>query len=438
MTGADEPGLGPRFAAWRVLHDVRHGVPFDVALRRAVKDLDTDDRRLAHELAAGVFRARTHLDSSLAGGIERGIESVKDDTLDVLRLGAFQLLHLDRVPPHAAVQSTVGVARRLGGRKVAGFVNAVLRRMADGRADRIDAGGTEGGAATLSREFSHPEWLVARWLAIFGPEETRALLIWNNTKPTLVIQPARWPRGQVEAALAAAGITFRPAPFDAGLIVSAKKPAEMPGYAEGAFVVQDPAQRLVTRFLAPDPGAVLYDACAAPGGKSIALATGRSLVIAADRTRVRVRRLAENLKRAAPPNVMAVLADATKPPIRPVGAVLLDVPCLGTGTFARHPDARWRVAPEALHSLAYQAGRFLIQAAEVVAPGGLLLFATCSLEPEENEAQVARFLEGDTRFRREPSNNVPAELLNADGDLVVLPQRHGTDGAYAARLRRIS
>lgn len=99
MTGADEPGLGPRFAAWRVLHDVRHGVPFDVALRRAVKDLDTDDRRLAHELAAGVFRARTHLDSSLAGGIERGIDSVKADTLDVLRLGAFQLLHLDRVPP---------------------------------------------------------------------------------------------------------------------------------------------------------------------------------------------------------------------------------------------------------------------------------------------------------------------------------------------------
>ena len=121
-----------------------------------------------------------------------------------------------------------------------------------------------------------------------------------------------------------------------------------------------------------------------------------------------------------------------------MGAVLLDVPCLGTGTFARHPDARWRVTTEALHSLAYQAARFLIQTAEVVAPGGLLLFATCSLEPEENESQVARFLSEDRRFCREPSTNVPAELLNPDGDLVVLPQRHGTDGAYAARLRRIS
>lgn len=438
MTDSREPGLGPRFAAWRVLHDVRHGVPFDVALRRAVKDLESDDRRLAHELAAGVFRARTHLDASLAGGIERGIGSVRADTLDVLRLGAFQLLHLDKVPPHAAVQSTVGVARRLGGRKVAGFVNAVLRRMADGHADRVDNGGTEGGAATLAREFSHPEWLVARWLTRFGPDETRALLTWNNTRPTLVIQPARWSRTEVEASLTYAGIGFRPAPFDAGLIVSAKKPAEMPGYAEGAFVVQDPAQRLVTRFLAPDAGAVLYDACAAPGGKSIALAAGRALVVAADRTRVRVRRLAENLERAAPSNVVALLADATRPPIKPVGAVLLDVPCLGTGTFARHPDARWRVTTEALASLAYQAARFLIQAAEVVAPGGLLLFATCSLEPEENESQVARFLREDSRFRREPSNNVPAELLNPDGDLVVLPQRHGTDGAYAARLRRIS
>ncbi len=438
MTHQPEPGLGPRFAAWRVLHDVRHGVPFDVALRRAIKELDSDDRRLAHELAAGVFRARTHLDASLAGGIERGIDSVRADTLDVLRLGAFQLLHLDKVPPHAAVQSTVGVARRLGGRKVAGFVNAVLRRMADGHADRVETGGTEGGAATLAREFSHPEWLVARWFDRYGPAETRALLVWNNTRPALVIQPARWSRAQLESQLATAGIAFQPAPFDAGLIVSAKKPAEMPGYAEGSFVVQDPAQRLVTRFLAPERDAILYDACAAPGGKSIALAAGRPLVIAADRTRVRVRRLAENLDRAGAPNVVAVLADATRPPIRPVGAVLLDVPCLGTGTFGRHPDARWRVTPEALASLAYQAGRFLIQAAEVVAPGGLLLFATCSLEPEENESQVTRFLSGDRRFRREPSTNVPAELLSTEGDLVVLPQQHGTDGAYAARLRRIS
>ena len=321
---------------------------------------------------------------------------------------------------------------------MAGFVNAVLRRMADGHADRVEAGGTEGGAATLAREFSHPEWLVARWFDRFGPEETRALLVWNNTRPALVIQPARRSRAQIEQQFAAAGIGFRPAPFDAGLIVSAKKPAEMPGYAEGSFVVQDPAQRLVARFLAPERNAILYDACAAPGGKSIALAAGRPLVIAADRTRVRVRRLAENLRRAGSPNVVAVLADATRPPIRPVGAVLLDVPCLGTGTFGRHPDARWRVTPEALASLAYQAGRFLVQASEVVAPGGLLLFATCSLEPEENESQVARFLCDDRRFRRDPSTNVPAELLSPEGDLVVLPQRHGTDGAYAARLRRIS
>ena len=123
------PGLAPRFAAWRVLHDVRHGVPFDVALRRAIQDLEPDDRRLAHELAAGVFRQRSHLDRSLGAAVERGLASVRADTLDVLRLGAFQLLHLDKVPSHAAVQTTVGVARRLGGRRIAGFVNAVLRRV---------------------------------------------------------------------------------------------------------------------------------------------------------------------------------------------------------------------------------------------------------------------------------------------------------------------
>lgn len=430
------PGLAPRFAAWRILHDVRHGVPFDVSLRRAIKDLEPDDRRLAHELAAGVFRNRTRLDQTLAGAIERGIDSVRPDALDVLRLGVFQLTDLDKVPAHAAVQTTVGVARRLGGRRIAGFVNAVLRRIANAEPPPVATPGRS--AAALADEQSHPHWLTERWLARFGVDETRALLERNNTRPSLVVQPARWSRTALEEAFTAAGVAFVAAPYDAGLVVDTRKPGDLPGFHEGGFLVQDPAQRLVTRFFDPGHPLVLYDACAAPGGKAVALAATAGRVIAADRTRVRLRRLEETVSRSGNGRISIIQADARRPPIRGVDAVMLDVPCLGTGAFARNPDARWRVTPEALERLARQAGTILAAGAEVVAPGGLLLFATCSLEPEENAAQIDGFLRADPRFRREPSETVPVALITPAGDLELLPQRSGTDGAFAARLRKVA
>jgi 16S rRNA (cytosine967-C5)-methyltransferase len=428
------PGLESRFAAWRILHDVRHGVPFDTALARAIKDLEPDDKRLAHELAAGVFRHRSELDRALEPAVARGIGSVRPDTLDLLRLGAFQLRSLDRVPAHAAVQTTVAVARRLGGARVAGFVNAVLRKLARG----AEAGGGDE-PASLASEYSHPEWLVERWERQVGPAATRDRLAANNRRPPLVIQPNDISLAELEASLEGAGVTATRAPWDAGLVVESARATELPGFAEGRFYVQDPAQRMVARFLQPDPGgAVVYDACAAPGGKTLGIAPGAGFVVAADWSPRRTRRLAENLARAGRANVAPVVADAIRPPIRTADAVLLDVPCLGTGTLARNPDARWRVSPAALDTLVAQSARLLDAAAETVAPGGLLLFATCSLEPEENAEQIDRFLARDHRFRREPGDRVPAELLTPDGDVLILPEAHGTDGAYAARLRKVA
>jgi len=433
------PGLAPRFAAWRVLHDVRHGVAFDVALRRAIRDLEPDDKRLAHELAAGVFRRRTDLDLTLGAVVDEGLKSVRADTLDVLRLGAFQLLHLDRVPPHAAVQTTVGVARRLGGRRIAGFVNAVLRRLGNRGAALGTRHSALGPSATPAATTNHPDWLVDRWIARFGEDETRRLLQWNDTRPRLVLQPAGRTRAELEAMLRAAGVNYQLAPFGFGLEVDARRPTELPGFAAGAFFVQDPAHQLVAQFLAADPGAWIYDACAAPGGKALALAQRGHFVIAAERQRARTRRLAENAARAVHGRIAVIQADLTRAPIRQIPVVVLDVPCLGTGSLARNPDARWRVDPSALGRLVLQAGAFLQSAAATVEPGGLLLFATCSLEPEENEEQIARFLTEDRRFRREPPpvTTVPPEVLTEHGDLLVLPQRHGTDGAFAARLRKI-
>ena len=430
----DSAGLAPRRAALEVLAEVRRGRPFEQALDRALQPLPDADRRLAHELAAGVLRRQAALDDRLAPLVARGWERVPRPLQDLLRLGAFQLTALDRVPAHAAVDTSVSLARESGGPRAGGFVNAVLRRL-----DREPPGTPprpESAAARLARAHSHPLWLVERWLARFGPEETERLLEWNDQRPRLVLQPARESLEQLERRWRETGIEVQAAPFGAGLVTDRRRPEDLPGYPEGAFMVQDPAQGLLTEYADLPPGATVYDASAAPGGKAIALGRHAARVVAGDVSRPRARRLAANLRRAGSGREHAVVADARHPPLRSAGAVLLDAPCLGTGSFARHPDARWRVTPEALDKLAALQGELLERTAELVEPGGLLLYATCSLEPEENERQVARFLAAHPEFQREPPRALPAELLSPEGDLTILPQRHGMDGAYAARLRR--
>lgn len=429
------PGLPPRAAAWRVLHDLRRGVPFDRSLERALSGIEEADRPLAHELAAGVLRHRTAVDRAIAPHLDRGIDRVRDDLLDILRLGAYQLLYLDRVPRHAAVDTAVTLGRRLSGARVGGFINAVLRKVSEAPPEPAAPAAEETTASLLALRSSHPEWLVERWMRRFGAEDTERLLQHNNARPPLVVQPARWDQEALIAGFEQQGIAWRLAPFGAGLIVEDRRPQELPGFSSGSCYVQDPAQALVARWCDRPSGTALFDACAAPGGKAIALSAG-GFVAAADLQVPRVSRLRENLERAARGPAAALAADARHPPVRPAGSVLLDVPCLGTGTFARHPDARWRVSEAALVTLAGQGAELLDALAEVVAPGGLLFFATCSLESEENEVQIDAFLARDRRFRREPSASVPAELLTGAGDLWIVPQRHGMDGAYAARLRR--
>jgi 16S rRNA (cytosine967-C5)-methyltransferase len=427
-------GLAPRRAALAVLADVRQGRPFDQALDRALQPLPEADRRLAHELAAGVLRRQQKLDDRLAPLVPRGWDQVPRPLKDLLRLGAFQLTALERVPAHAAVDTSVSLARESGGRRAGGFVNAVLRRLdRDGEA-AAPAG--ESAPARLAREHSHPLWLVERWLARFGPEETERLLEWNDQRPRLVLQPARENLETLARRWREAGIEVQPAPYGAGLVTDRRRPEELPGYDEGAFMVQDPAQALLAWYADLPPDVTLYDASAAPGGKSIALGRGGGRVVAADLSRARVRRLAANLRRAGSGREHPVVADVRHAPVRPLDAVLLDAPCRGTGSFARHPDARWRVTRQALEKLAAVQGELLDRAAALVAAGGLLLYATCSLEPEENAEQVNRFLVRHPEFRREPAPGFPPALMSEDGDLTMLPQRHGTDGAYAARLRR--
>jgi 16S rRNA (cytosine967-C5)-methyltransferase len=202
--------------------------------------------------------------------------------------------------------------------------------------------------------------------------------------------------------------------------------------------VQDPAQALVCRFAGFPPDALVYDACAAPGGKALALARRARVVIAADISRRRLHRVRQNVARAGRGNERLLVADAARPPIRSVKAYLLDAPCLATGSFARHPDARHRIREDAIGPLTAMQSRLLEAAADRIARGGVLCYATCSLEPEENEDRIAAFHERHPDFRREPPGDFPPELLTPAGDLATFPHRDGMDGAFAARLVRLA
>jgi len=428
-----------------VLHDLRRGEPFDRALHRALSGLDDADRALAHEIAAGVLRCRDQLDAALVPFLSAGTAGVRDDVLDILRLGAYQLKFLDRIPRHAAVDTAVTLARRFGGAGVGGFVNAVLRHVsreadAQSRSTAETRPDPEAPARpeTLALRYSHPAWLVARWTERFGAAQTERLLELNNSRPSLVIQPARWSEDAIITAFDTAGIAWHRATFGAGLIVEGRRPTELPGFGAGAWYVQDSAQAMVVQFAAIPQGALVFDAAAAPGGKAIALSKTARFLVAGDRHRSRVRRLRQNLERAGCGPAAALVADAEDPPVRAADVVLLDAPCLGTGVFTRHPDARWRVTEAALFALVAQSARLLRALAATVAQGGLLVFATCSLEPEENELQVEAFLESHPQFRREPppTDLVPSGMLTEVGDLALLPHLHGSDGAFATRLRR--
>jgi 16S rRNA (cytosine967-C5)-methyltransferase len=409
---------------------VARGVPFDQARDRAVSELEDRDRRLAHELAAGVLRRRSELDRAL------DLSRADPRLHDVLRLGAYQLRWLTRVPAHAAVSTSVELARETAGEGASGYVNQALRRLdtPEGRAAPVDAGPT------------HPGWLTHRWIARFGAADAERLEQWNNGKAVLTVQPARWDEARLVARFQESGLDVAAAPHGAGVRIfsgpsgAALLPTEFPGFADGAFIVQDAAAQLVCRFAGVDPGSRCYDGCAAPGGKAVTLERLGARVVAGDVRRERLVRLIENTRRAGVA-IRVLCADLLSAPFPndTWDAVVVDAPCTATGTMARHPDARWRITPEALGRAAARQRHLLAAAARLVRPGGALVYATCSLEPEENEAIVEDFLTQQRAFGRAPVPDfVPerGDLVTPAGDLQTLPHRDMMDGAFAARLMR--
>jgi 16S rRNA (cytosine967-C5)-methyltransferase len=433
----------PRLAAFHILADVRAGEYADRAASRRLSNLDTRDRALAQELAYGAVRLRGRLDAELAALLDRPLDRIEPAVLDCLRLGLYQLRET-RIPDHASVDAAVRCVQRFGGRGAAGLANAVLRRAArDGVPAAAFPDPERDSAGHLATWGSHPRWLVDRWLERWPLASVRRLIENDNRAPRVTLR-----------VLEGADLSGVESGAQSGIGLGMKLEA-VPGWRamywleegrpeqairELRAVIQDPAASAVVDYVGERVAGPVVDLCAAPGGKAIGLAAAAPAArpfVAADVSQRRLGRLRATVARVAL-DVHAVCMDGRSPAVAKANTVLLDAPCTGTGVLRRRPDARWRITPEGLASLVVLQRDLLDGAAGIVAPGGLLVYSTCSLEPEENERQVSGFLARHPDFEREEPGpgRIREGLVDERGDLRVEPWSTDTDGAFASRLRR--
>lgn len=384
-------------AAWVLERTLQSLAPADSFLDSALPRFDERDQGLLRELVMGSLRWLRRLDHVIAAASSRSFEQIEEVLRSPLRIATYQLLFLDRVPAHAAVHEAVEQAHQLTHRGGASFVNGVLRRIA--RAPRLEDWPVAEADSTrrLAIEKSHPDFLVARWLDRFGAARTLDLLDANNRpKPMhLLAFRDRGGRELLAESLIDEGLEVEPASLSPlGLIVRRGNPLTSAAFQRGDFYVQDEASQAAALIPPPRREETVLDAAAAPGGKSFSLLAWEPAVrvtmsdVAFSRA-VRVRDNQRRLRRALP----LAVADAGAPPFRgPFDRVVLDLPCTGTGTLRRHPEIKWRISEGEIGRLSRQALRLLEGAAPLVAPGGRLVAITCSLEREENEDVMTRFL----------------------------------------------
>jgi 16S rRNA (cytosine967-C5)-methyltransferase len=432
------PGLSARRIAVDILDDVlRRRRPLDDHFEGehahpGLPALADRDRALVRKLVATVLRRLGTLRRLLDSSLDRGIPDDAPRLEMILLVGAGQIIWLD-VPDHAAVDLAVRLAqadRRAS--RYAGLVNAVLRRIAR---ERTSHAGAEPSLDT-------PDWLMARWSKTYGSEVARAIAAAHSHEPPLDLtvksEPQSW----------AARLRGRDLETGTVRLIAHGPVSRLPGYQEGAWWVQDAAAALPARLLGDVHGRTVADLCAAPGGKTAQLAHAGARVSAVDRSPARLARLKDNLARLALA-ADVVLADALEWQAGPFDAVLVDAPCSSTGTIRRHPDIAHLKRDEDIATLVAVQRQLIDRAVALTRPGGTIVYCSCSLEPEEGEAQIAALLERDSSVRRSPISAAEAggfpEFVTAAGDLRTLPchlpdsdpRMAGLDGFYAARLQRV-
>ncbi|MCX7824362.1 MAG: 16S rRNA (cytosine(967)-C(5))-methyltransferase RsmB [Verrucomicrobiae bacterium] len=404
----------------------------DDLLRAALEKsgMPARDRALVTELFYGCLRQRRALDWLAA---RKAAHTPKPRAAALARLGLYQLFFLDKVPAHAAVHSTVELAKHHLSASEAGFLNAVLRAALRERAALASALQQQ----SLPVRFSHPDWLVERWLARHGEADTQALLEWNNKPPALYARVNTLKTGAAALAekLRAGGVETEPWTASGQqqvrgsvLRVRSAVPVEqMPGFGEGEFYLQDPSTLLAVELLDPKPGERVLDACAAPGGKTTYIAElmgDRGEVVAEDSSAERLKLVVANCARLG---IRCVTIQRSRPPGPGetwFDRALLDVPCSNTGVFRRRVDARWRLQPRAIPRLAAEQLKLLTAVSARIKRGGVLVYSTCSLEPEENRGVVDDFLKVNPSYALERC-------------VESFPPRDQMDGAFAAQLVRV-
>ena len=440
------PGLRARRVALEVLLRVDRERAFaDVLLGHRLGEFAPADRRLVTQLVLGTIAWRGRLDFELARLSARKLEILSPDVLALLRLGLYQLRMLTRIPPHAAVDTAVTVAREgPGGAGAARFVNAILRAairapigLPSRSADELEF---------LTVAYSHPRWLVERFVEWFGVADAEALMAAGNEAAPNVLRLnlARGPHDELAALIERDGMRIaRRGCFPETIVLAGAPIFDSPTYRDGVFQPQAEASQLVARLLAPAAGSTVADCAAAPGGKSTHLAElvgVAGTVLALDLNLAGLRNARATAARLGHRNVLFARADcASALPLRPqsVGYVMLDAPCTGLGTLREHPEIRWRLQPDDFARMAALQSRMLENAAALVRPAGALVYAVCSLAPHEGPDVIRNFLARHRDFEIDP--NPPesiGEILDRDGFMRTRPDRGGLDGFFAARLIR--
>jgi 16S rRNA (cytosine967-C5)-methyltransferase len=413
-----------------------------------------EDAGLATELVMGVLRWRRLLDFLLERQLKKPAARLDLPVALALRIGLYQLRFLERIPPRAAVNESVELVKSARKTSAATLVNAVLRRAADEA--RVPATKFVPQAAPLAERLgilhSHPTWMVERWLERLGEEQTIVLLEANNRAPRLscaLHDVTR--RDEIFAALQNAGLRVAPGNIlQSAFAVSGGSPTRTESFRTGAISVQDEASQTIPLLLDTQSGDRVLDLCAAPGGKTpplVRAAGANGIVVAADRHAHRLRAMREQFKRVALTQVRLVELDAASP--LPFGIlfnrILVDAPCSGTGTLARHPEIRWRLNPEQLAGFHALQTSLLRSALQQLAPGGRLVYSTCSMGPEENEQVVEDALRSTSGFQRDTTDEaarglrgklIPGceaqSLFDRDGFFRTTPSALETDGFFAA------
>jgi 16S rRNA (cytosine967-C5)-methyltransferase len=439
-----------RKVALQVLQQVRDGRFAEDALADALdrQSLSAKDRSLATELVYGVVRWRDRLDSIIRRCVARPGTRMNADVREILRLALYQIFFLQRIPQHAAVdQAVIQTSQR--SRKYGGFVNAILRRaLRDG--DKVDPPPGKD-SKRLAVYYSHPEWLVRRWLDRFGYKKTKHILRHNNSKASLELR-----LNTLKATSETASQIVEESEFQAipGLpnalrvIRSSGRVETIKGFLEGSLVVQALASQMIAPLLKPEPDMRILDACAAPGGKTshlAALAQDRARIVALDISQTRLKETASNLQRLGVHSVEFVEGDASDPQmVKNLGTfdrILVDAPCSNLGVLRHNPEAKYRVTPEALTQFARIQSKILSNMSRLLNPGGMLVYSVCSPTEEETEGVIDAFLSANSGFSLVPF--IPEEVLmpvlvTARGFFATFPPlpEMPLDGFFAARVAK--